>query len=94
MRPREWKIGECRVIEGRGAPRKTGMAHAAIMWESGLNVVGIGCTGKVLLVTSITGRRSSLEVAANMAGGAIKSGVNTYKRVTGVFKMIKLRPQP
>lgn len=86
--------GSFAVVERRLQPCARRMAHAAVLWESGLHMIWVGCGVVFLGMAGITIRRSSTEFSVRVASGAFERGVHTGQGETGEFQVIEFRPHP
>ena len=94
MRARQRKIRELRMIEGCPHPARGRMARAAIVREGGGHVIGIRGSIKVSGVAAVAIHGSSLELAADVARGAIQLGVHAGQREAGDRRMIERCAEP
>ena len=92
--PGQRKLGKGVVIEGRGLPRRRGVATLASLRESGLHVVRVRRLLEVGKMAAHASCRRPGELASDVTSGAIQRNVRSRQREAGEFQMVKLGAQP
>lgn len=82
------------MVEGDHRPIAGVMAGIAGRGEARRDVRGVGGSVPIRLMATVTACRCSLEVIADVAGNASKSGVHASQRIACVFEMVELGVHP
>ncbi len=94
MRSREREVGKAAVVERHTRPITGVMAQSAILRETRLGVVGIARAREILKMAADATGAGQLEIAAEMAGGAIELGVNAGQGETSELPVVEGSPHP